>query len=300
MSRVNPADQRRDPARRRARAAGVHGRMPLEEERLAGPEGADAGEVCAGRAAPRRPSRDGAERAAAARGGVPVGAEDVGSEMADEVRLLRRSGRRRACRAAAPAPSSRRCPGPPAGRHAAGARGVRLRRGPPATVPPSAGGSGRVIPESSRWRSACPRPTTSPWSRPDEVERRPAPGQRSSARTSGSPTRAACSRRAVRQTVSPSGTAPSSGPVQVRSGTRGALIGHRRSRSPRGVGWNPAASGPRRGGGRSRASRPPSAFSTVSRPSAPSRTASARASAADWSARRRSAHDSRVRPPRST
>ena len=74
---------------------------------------------------------------------------------------------------------------------------------------------------------------------------------------------------------------PSSEPRWIRW-----VRGQRRRRSPRGVAWNPAsASAAARGWSEPRTA-PPSAFSTVSLPRAPSRTASASASAAACSGSR--------------
>ena len=146
-----------------------------------------------------------------------------------------------------------------------------------------------VTPLARRWRMFLPRLTTSRVVTPrkSSVE---SSGQRRSVVVSGSPASAWFSRAAVRKTVSPSGT----GPAQRCD------VSHRRSRRPRGVVRNPA---------RDRASATgcplprtwlPSVRSTVSRPSAPSRTARARASAARCRASVDSVHVSSDLPPRST
>ena len=62
--------------------------------------------------------------------------------------------------------------------------------------------------------------------------------------------------------------------------------GQRRRRSPRGVAWKPASASAAASGWSDPSTDPPSAFSTVSRPRAPSRTASASASAAACSGAR--------------
>ena len=70
---------------------------------------------CAGRAGPRRSARSGlvAQRRRSTAAGVPVRAQQVGTEMADQRRARRRWGPGRACRAGGRRPSSRRWPGRP-------------------------------------------------------------------------------------------------------------------------------------------------------------------------------------------
>ena len=190
--------------------------------------------------------------------GVPVGAEHVGAEVADQVGLA--GGRHEVEH---PQAQAERRPRP--GEH----------RGPQvvAAQRPLGGGPGcstrhwpsirrwvcSVVPVSKRCSRCLPRATTSRVRDPARSTSG-TEGQRSSARSTTASRRAASSRSAVRCTVSPSGTA-----------------GHLRIRSPRGVRWKPASSRAATTGWPEPSTWPPSAFSTVIRPRLPRRTASARA-----------------------
>ena len=245
----------------------VGGRGPrvdaFEEEGLRGVEGADAGEVALVEQGGADRHRAGVQPAGGLTG-VPVGAEDVGAEVADQAGLVGRS-RRRAGRRGAGRRRSR--PGWRPRRGSAGWRGCgrsggRSRR--PATGPPSAGGSG--------WSRRCrvaggcssPRLTTSSVVTPrkSSVD---SSGQRRSVVVNGSPASAWFRRAAVRKTVSPSGTG--------RRSTVATVGRPRRSRSPRGVAWNPARDSASATGCPQPRTWLPSVRSTVSRPRAPSRTA---------------------------
>ena len=214
---------------------------------------------------------------------VPVGAEQVGAEVADRRRPRGRAGAARRCRAEADrrAPSAARAPPGPGGRAAPALR----RGGRRARSPPSSGGCAAV---HCRRRRDAGEQVLAARDGLDDACRRPgrrwraaAPGSRcGSARRPRAPRRAAgrCARRCHPQAPlalsrSPRGVGDEPGRLQrlAQRGRAASRAAARRRPSRR-------SAGPARRAGRPRPAR---------RPPGPSRSAS-------------SVQVSRVRPPRST
>ena len=139
---------------------GVH---PLEEEQLAGPEGADPGEAalveeCLDEGAGVGPDPFGCGI------GVPVGAEHVGPEVAHEVGLARRGHQVEHAEAQPErGPLAGEDGGAQVARVAARAR-CGARGAPPATAPPSAGGCAAWSRCRTGGGGACPAPRPRWWS----------------------------------------------------------------------------------------------------------------------------------------
>ena len=223
-----------------------------QEERLAGPERADAGQV----ALVEQGGADRVGRGPQVGQGhreVPVRTEEVGARGVRRGCSPRWSARARAGRGAARARVHVAVP----------TRGTQVVRRSQRAV--SAGVSTRHWPSILQVRvQGDPgvepvQQVLAPADHLGVIEPRRSSvarlGKRRSLRTTSAPARARWSRWAVRQTMSPSGTTVR-GPQVSATGHRG----HRRSRSPRGVAWKPALASATRAGGRTRARRhrPPS------------------------------------------